>query len=135
MLDTGLSEFTFLPRSQRVVLKSLGVLSVESRKSFLNIMRSSLVARRLHGETTLYARTLSRLDPSYGPWLLHGRYGWPQDTYAGGWAGHVWHAHNSFYSVWMNDREYSQLQESTFQWHDVAIHLDYVHTIAFAVFR
>ena len=28
------------------------------------------------------------------------------DTYAGGWAGHVWHAHNSFYSVWMNDREY-----------------------------
>ena len=28
------------------------------------------------------------------------------DTYAGGWAGHVWHAHNSFASVWMNDREY-----------------------------
>lgn len=62
-------------------------------------------------------------------------YGWPQDTYAGGWAGHVWHAHNSFYSVWMNDRTYSQLQESTVQWHSVAKHLDYVHTIAFAVFR
>ena len=28
------------------------------------------------------------------------------DTYAGGWAGHVWHAHNTFASVWMNDREY-----------------------------
>ena len=25
---------------------------------------------------------------------------------AGGWVGHVWHAHNSFASVWMNDREY-----------------------------
>ena len=44
-------------------------------------------------------------------------------------------------TVWMGDREYSQLQESTFQWHNVANHLDIVvHTIGFtrlvfAVFR
>ena len=27
------------------------------------------------------------------------------DTYAGGWAGHVYHAHNRIESAWMNDRE------------------------------
>ena len=31
----------------------------------------------------------------------------------GGWAGHVFHAHNTFASVWMNDREYMTFDGSS----------------------